>query len=226
MSNKQIQIVVLITTAVVLLGTTQECVPASISPVADGGIYWNNADGRFEVYPDHWAMAVRPPHPSNGDEFRAAIEFSMSSVPANLAESTLWLNVLSTNRMTVPGSRAAVYAYSGNGSVGSDDFSENQYSIGSFDLPPNGGSTIDVAIDVLSAVQFAQGQQWAYIGFMVSTASGSEYFQVNLGSLETPESTVTGWPARLEFEPIPEPATLALLVVAGAVLLRRHFGAL
>ncbi len=218
---------IMLGTAAVLLGMSGLCWADSVLPQADGTIYWHDANRRLTVYSDSWAASVRPPDPSNHDEFRAAIEFPLSSVPSGLVTATLGLNVRHL-LYAVSGSQASVYAYPGNGSINTGDydatfsygpFSEVRYLVESVDLPLLPGWSFDLHVDVLSAVQFAQDQHWAYVGFMIS-GEGSEYFQMSLGTLESSQFGRSGRPAILDFT-VPEPGTLGLLAIGGLALIRR-----
>jgi len=231
-------VVGMILTAAWLTIWTQHGQSATIAPVADGMISFNeNKDERYTAYADHWTVMLKNYALDRSYEYRGAMEFPLSSITRQVKSATLTLNIQHVNDFH---GEVSVYAYPGNGviSVGGPPvpgdfsamfqygpFSEVRYLAAEFELPPMPDwwvSDVFVDVDVLSAVSLGQQEGWAYLGFMLCLPPDGDA-GVYYATLETPsEPRVAGIPPFLTYEVIPEPATLFLLAVGGAALVRRR----
>jgi len=221
----------MILTAAWLTIWVQQGLSATIAPVADGMISFNlDRDGRYTTSADHWTVMLKNYAADWSFECRGAMEFPLSSITGQVKSATLTLNIQHVNDFH---GEVSVYAYPGNGVISPGDFaatfqygpfSEVRYLAAELELPPMPDwwvSDVFVDADVLSAVSLAQQEGWAYLGFMLCLPPDGDA-GVYYATLETPsQPLVAGIPPIMTYEVIPEPATLFLLSVACAALVRR-----
>ena len=147
-------------------------------------------------------------------ESRFAIEFDISSIPADAAVTCVELaltEVVDSLYSTVP-----LNGYAGNGVISSADM-----VAGSLLLADISDGVVDVArLDVTGFVASLRASSQNFAGFMCKDTTlyngGLDYYQVWSKWAEPnpawPDATLPS--LTVEFEPIPEPSTLALLWVA------------
>ena len=153
--------------------------------------------------PQDAVLVVRLPSAVASEE-RAAMEFDIGVLPSGAVVTAATLKLMSSD----PNAMIGLYGYAGDGAVTWEDLVVQTWII-SFDHHP-GLNEVDVTGFVQSLVSSSE----SYAGFTLREEA-ADHFAI-FRSMES------AFPPELVIEYVPEPATLALLLLAGLVVLRHR----
>jgi len=189
---------------------------AEMAPLlADG--YIQNEGGYF-VVDYYWTAYLKN---DGTGAARGVMEFDVSAIgstPLKSAILTIWqLDCFNIRNATL-------YAYAGDGAITVGDFDRTAVSIAGITFPAgyNFGVGVPFDTDVVTALQLAMDNNWARLGFRLETGyfSAGDIHYAAKGTSAWPY--LGGQPPILSYELVPEPATLGLLLLGGAAVLRHR----
>jgi len=204
--------------AVVLLaaaGSAKAAIGLSLNPVDDAFATDQPKDGIFDsLFPASPANIVGG---TGNSEYRSALEFQLSSIPAN---SIINSATLTLHEVAASGGGGSVginvHAYVGNGVAELSDMYVNNQVAGPV-IVNLGGPPPTIQFNVTNAISSLYSSGAAYAGFMLRGPPND--FILQLGSINNGIG-FTVYPAlAITYTAVPEPSTFALAALGAVALL-------
>jgi len=163
--------------------------------------------------------------PTSIQESRVFAEFNISSLIEPFSRANLYFRATCDNGCHLPAQSIDFYTYRGDGQITLNDwYAQGTPACTIGPIPgytdfKDRGFKIDYSMDITSQLQVARQAGWTRLGIYFRNPNVTYVYQSDLLGYS---AIIQINPLKIETIPIPEPATLSLLALGAAVLLRKR----